>query len=381
MLLWHWSLILFAALYQHVIYPRRLRRRYDPHYAPHCTVVIPCKGASRHSRRNLLAYLQQDYPRYDVVFSVEAEDDPAVAIIERLVAQSGGAKLVVAGLASACAQKVHNLLAGIRHAGSSQLIVFADSDVAPAPLWLRQLVLPLSDPTVSITTSFRWLAAPSAPLGGLAHSYANMLIYVMFSTTAHWMGIGLWGGAIAMRKKEFDAFGVPSRWSECVVDDISLSQIAWRRRLKSVLVPLSITPSSQVLGTFDEATNWVLRQILYVKAYHPRLWLVCALLALAISLIYTLFPISLLGALLTRLSFWEWGGGVSLMLFAGEVLAVPMYALLGPIPNPCRMALLTPVLRLGQAIAGLRTIHTRTITWSGVRYTFDRNGRVVRVER
>ena len=184
-----------------------------------------------------------------------------------------------------------------------------------------------------------------------------------------------------MRKSDFGALEIASRWKESVVDDISLSQIAMRRGLKSVLVPLCITRSDNVLGTFVEATDWVARQLMYVKAYHPKLWLAGLALVIGVSAMYVLLPVSILGALLTPLSFWEWGGGASLVLVAGEMLAVLLYASLGPIPSLLKFLLLAPVLRFGQLLGMFKTVGTRTITWSGVRYTFDRSGKVIQVER
>jgi cellulose synthase/poly-beta-1,6-N-acetylglucosamine synthase-like glycosyltransferase len=379
--LWLWATTLFTGIYQYVLYPRRLKRRYDPDYLPRCTVIIPCKGTPPHARSNLLAFLQQDYPRYDVVFVVEAENDPAVPIIRSLVAQDDRASLVIAGLASACAQKVYNLLAGIQRVGSSEVLVFADNDIGPAPDWLRQLVLPLSDPTVSVTTGYCRVRGRNRTLSEFAHSYTRMFMYVLFTWMAYWSGIGLWGGTLAMRKRDFDALQVAARWRESVVDDMSLSQIVMRRGLKSVLVPLCITPSDNVLSTFGSFTDWVARQLLYVKAYHPGVWLVGLVTVFGASLVYVLFPASILGALLTPLSFWEWGGGALLVFVAGDMLTVLFYALLGPVPKLPKLSLLAPVLRFGQIVGYYKTIATRTITWGGVRYTFDGSGKVIRVER
>jgi cellulose synthase/poly-beta-1,6-N-acetylglucosamine synthase-like glycosyltransferase len=329
----------------------------------------------------LLAFLQQDYPRYNVVFSVQAEDDPAVPIIKDLVVEDDRASLIVAGLSSTCAQKVHNLLAGIQLVGPSEIIVFADNDIGPAPGWLRQLVLPLSDPNVSIATSFCWLHGQNGTLSELAHSHTSIFIYLVFTWLAHWNGIGLWGGTTAMRKRDFIELGVEAKWRESVVDDMSLSQIAMLHGLKSVLVPSCITPSDNTVSTLGEYTNWVARQLLYVKAYHPRLWLGCMALVTGASVMYALFPISITGALFTPRSFWELGGGASLVLIICEMLTVFFYALLGPVPYLVKFSLLAPVLRLGQLVGCFKTVATRTITWGGVRYTFDAAGRVTRIER
>ena len=262
-----------------------------------------------------------------------------------------------------------------------ELLVFADNDIAPAPGWLKQLVAPLSDPTVSITTGFRWLVAPGRTVGEIAHSYTNMFTYVVFASTSYWSGVGLWGGTMALRKQDFDALDVAGIWRESVVDDLSLSQIAARRKLRSVLVPLCITPSDDALNNVPDLTGWIARQMLYAKAYHHEYWLLALSLMLTVVAIYALFPASILGALLTGDASWLWGAGAALIFAAGEMIAGLLYALLGPIPSVPTFALLVPVMRAVHLIGCAKTIATWTIHWSGVRYTFDRRGKVVRIER
>ena len=84
--LWYLASILLAALYQRVLYPRWRKRSYDPAYRPRCALIVPCKGTPRHFQDNLLALLQQDYARYEVILSVEAESDPAVPAIRAAIA-------------------------------------------------------------------------------------------------------------------------------------------------------------------------------------------------------------------------------------------------------------------------------------------------------
>ena len=211
---WYLSTILLAALYQHVLYPRWRRRHCDPAYRPRCSLIVPCKGTPLHLRENLVAFLQQDDAPYEVIFCVEAESDPAVPVIRALMKAHRSepapgkvrVQLVVAGLASTCAQKVHNQLVALQHADAPEVLVFADSDIAPSPGWLSQLVLPLSDPSVSIASGFYWLhpqaAKGSLPtFGELAHCQMNRVMYTLFMAAMPWggMGFGVWGGAMALR--------------------------------------------------------------------------------------------------------------------------------------------------------------------------------------
>ena len=377
----HWFFILCTSLYQHLVYPRWFRKRYDPRFLPRCSIIIPCKGVPRNARENLDAFMRLDYPEYDVILAVEDPSDPAIPLIDHLVRHNDRASLIVAGLASTCAQKNHNILAALRHVNGPQILVFADNDYAPSPQWLRELVLPLSDPTVSITTSFRWFCGQKSTVGEFAHTYINMFMYVVFTTASGLGGVGLWGGAMAIRKKDFDALDIASRWREAVVDDISLAQVAVRHRLKSVFVPSCIAHSDDLLQTFGEGVAWFTRQTLYLKAYLQRCWLAALPLAFGVMLIYALFPLAILGALFGRFTFWEWGGGAPLIFFGGEMLAALFYTSLGPIRRLPRFVLLTPILRLGHLVSYFRTIGTRTITWSGIRYTFDKRGRVIHIER
>jgi cellulose synthase/poly-beta-1,6-N-acetylglucosamine synthase-like glycosyltransferase len=412
--LWYLGAILLAALYQHVLYPRWHKRRYDPAYRPRCSLIVPCKGTPRHLQENLAAYLRQDYARYEVILSVEAESDPAVPIIRAAIAACRGitagssgttagsrdttagskdatagsprASLVIAGLASTCAQKVHNQLAALQHVDLPEVLVFADSDIQPVRGWLSQLVLPLSDPSVSIASGFYWLSPrqgtrANRTLGELVHCQMNRLMYTLFVSSMPWGGLGVWGGAMAMRKTDFETLRIASRWRECVVDDMSLAEIAVRRKLRTVLVPQCVTRTDDAKRTIAGSADWFARQLMLVKVHGWGLWasiigFCCAYLAVS-----ALLPISVLGALLTPASFWEWGGGAALLLIAGEMIAVLLYTLLGPTSDLALVTFLAPMLRYAQWVSMAKTIFNWTIHWSGVHYTMDRRGRVVRIER
>jgi cellulose synthase/poly-beta-1,6-N-acetylglucosamine synthase-like glycosyltransferase len=395
--LWYLSTILLAALYQHVLYPRWRRRRYDPAYRPRCSLIVPCKGTPSHFRENLLAFLRQDYTPYEVIFCVESESDPAVPIIRSVLdARSSRpgegrelpVRLVVAGLASTCAQKVHNQLAALQHVDAPEILVFADSDIAPSPGWLCELVLPLSDPGVAVASGFYWLSPQTAKgslptLGELAHCQMNRVMYMLFMASMPWggLGFGVWGGGMALREADFHALGIASKWRESVVDDMSLAEIAVRRKLRKVLVPYCITPSDDLQRTWADAVDWFARQLMFVKAHIWGLWASIVAFCCAYLAVSALLPLSLLGLLLGRASFWEWGGGAALIVLAAEMLGVLGFALLGPSPNLLLDTLFAPVLRYALWISLAKTINVWTVHWSGVRYTIGRRGRVLRIER
>ena len=47
-------------------------------YYPRVHLIIPCKGMEPGLRKNLLAFIRQDYGYYEISFVVESARDPAI---------------------------------------------------------------------------------------------------------------------------------------------------------------------------------------------------------------------------------------------------------------------------------------------------------------
>jgi cellulose synthase/poly-beta-1,6-N-acetylglucosamine synthase-like glycosyltransferase len=111
-------------------------------------VIIPVKGISDTLELLGSTVLNQDYPHYRVLFTLESETDPAAPVLRRLIQehpQGTSAELVFAGLTTHCGQKVFNQLAAmelVKH--NDELIVFADADIRCGKDWLTKLLTPLN---------------------------------------------------------------------------------------------------------------------------------------------------------------------------------------------------------------------------------------------
>jgi len=375
---------IFAVLYHRLIYIRYRRRAYNPQYRPRCSVIIPCKGLPKDLQDNLESFLRLDYPDYEVLFSVESDADPAAAIIRAVVAKAPQrCSLVISGLSQTCAQKNFNQLAAIRAAKNPDVYVFADADIGPKANWLTELVLPLSDPGTTVTTGFRWLYAQRGSLGGQVHAFQSNLLYVLFCCAATFSKLALlWGGSMAMRKKDFDELGVAKRWAETVVDDFSLSKILMKSKKHAVLVPTCVTATDDSLETFGQAVTWFKRQTMYLKAYHRKTWAFLTMPALTALLCIQLWlPFPLLLGRFSLESFLALGGASSLLLTAGVMLTLLLYPLIGPNPRFAGFFFVQPFSLFSVFYAALNTLFTNTIIWSGVRYKMNADGTVASVER
>ncbi len=371
----------FTILYQHFFYKRLYRQKYDESYRPRCTIIIPCKGTPKDLQRNLESFLDLDYPDYRVIYTVESSKDSAVSVIETIIAHSERASLVVAGLSEKCAQKNYNMLAAIRQAPESEVFVFADADIGPGPDWLKELVLPLSRDTVVATTGFRWLYSVDGRTAEQIHAFMNNLLYVMWTFASFVAGIGLWGGSMAIRRKDFEELGVAERWAETAVDDMSLSQIVMKKRKRAVLVPTCVTHTDDTIDSVRAGIRWFERQCMFLKAYNPVTWL------LAIPVVFALLFLQLwlFGALaVSKFSlerFVATGGCASVLFFAGVTVVTLLFPFLGGNPTYKKFLIVHPFSAFAMIISVLRTAFTNTITWAGVKYKLTLAGKVASVDR
>jgi ceramide glucosyltransferase len=375
---------LVTVLYQRYWYQKKLRPRFPPDYTPRCAIIVPCKGYNKNLRSNLECFFTLDHPSYAVVFVTENTEDPAVPVIRETIEGRPNGGHVTAGISLSCAQKNHNLLAGISRANElgAEVYVFADSDVAPARSWLREIIRPLADPRVVVTSGFRWLNAKKGSIAEWTHTYANIFIYIVFSCAFFVGGVGLWGGSMAMRREDFEKLEVAKKWSAAVVDDLSLSQIVHKKRLKGVIVSSCIAHTDELFSSVRASIAWFKRQIMFLRVYFKHLWLFLALpVVIASAALLLLLPAALLLSLSGTKTFFGAGGGAALIFYLGELVTVSLYPLLGPMPRFHRFLLFQPFIRLTQAASYLGTCATNTITWSGVRYRLRFFGDVKSVER
>jgi ceramide glucosyltransferase len=372
----------FTIFYQRFLYDHVFRKRYDISYMPRCSIILPCKGVIKDLHDNIHAYLDLDYPEYEIIFTLESENDPAFALIKELAGQHPKASVVIAGLATKCSQKNFNLLYAIKKTGNPEVYIFADADIRPNRRWLREIVLPLSSPKVTVTTGFRWLTPATGSIGDYVHIYINIFLYTCLTFINSSVGTFLWGGSMAIRRKDFEDLNVADFWSNAVVDDNSLSRIIMKNSKKSVVVPACITTSNDTIGSVCQGITWFTRQIMFLKSYEKSVWFLGAVpLAFIALFLYLWFPITLILSSGSLSDFLRIGGGASVIFLFGELFTVALYPFLGSIPKFYKFLLLQPYLRVTHILSTLRTLFTNKIIWSGIKYHLTFSGKVSLVER
>lgn len=128
-------------------------------WRPRVVVICPCKGTDPEFRANAQSILNQNYPNLRVVFVVESADDPAVEDLHTL-----GVHPLVAGIATIRGQKVHNMIHAVEASPDAEVFVFCDADARFPKDWVTNLIAPLDDESVAISTGYRWYTTDSGSL-------------------------------------------------------------------------------------------------------------------------------------------------------------------------------------------------------------------------
>ncbi|MCL5005371.1 MAG: glycosyltransferase [Acidobacteria bacterium] len=266
----------------------RLTRSQPPgDYVPPVAVTIPVRGAEPALEANVLAFLRQDYPEYQVTFVVDDKKDPAFLKLSTFVAkptEPGGmgparCSVVVAGACEKSGQKVHNLLRGLETIDdTAEVLVFADVDARPNPSWLRSLVAPLANPRITVSTGFRWYLPGKTFASQLRAAWDTSIATLLGEHDSSFP----WGGSMAVRAQDFKRLRVAERyWASTVSDDYALG-----RAVRDAGGKIRFEPRCLVLSredsTLGEFLRWANRQIIITRVYAPRLWR----LGLAAHLLY-----------------------------------------------------------------------------------------------
>ncbi len=121
---------------------------------PGVTILKPLHGDEPLLEDALASACQQDYPRHQVVFGVQAADDGALPVVRRLQARfpQHDLALVVDSMSHGTNRKVGNLINMLSEARHDVLVI-ADSDVHALPDYLRRLVAALEAPGVGLVTT------------------------------------------------------------------------------------------------------------------------------------------------------------------------------------------------------------------------------------
>src|SRR5689334_1362299 len=173
------------------------------------SVLKPVAGIDDGLEDNLRTFFKQDYPRYEIVFGVQGEEDPALELVRRLMREHADveARVVVHDGGRGINPKVSNLRAMLT-AARHDLMVVSDSNIRVGPSYLREMQKEMARPRVGLVTSL-FAGVGEKTLGALvenAHLNATVVAGVGVPTEVFGHPIAV-GKSMMFRRSLIDKIG------------------------------------------------------------------------------------------------------------------------------------------------------------------------------
>jgi ceramide glucosyltransferase len=195
-----------AATFAALRFFRRERARKIGRYAPAVSLLKPVRGVDFGSYQNFASFCTQDYPEYEILFGVSDSTDPAVPLIQKIIAEFPRLRIrLFVGAEYIGANRKVNMLARLAGEAQNEILVLTDGDIRVSRNYLREVVAPFTDKKIGAVTSFyrgiagKNLGAELEAIGAASDFFAGVLM-------ANWMeGIAFGLGASIVTTKEWVA--------------------------------------------------------------------------------------------------------------------------------------------------------------------------------
>jgi ceramide glucosyltransferase len=205
----------------------RRARAHDGSFLPPVSILKPLKGVDPEMYESLRSQCLQDYPRHEIIFGVSHADDPALAIVKKLMVEFRSAMIswVVCPEVLGTNVKVSNL-AQMLHAASYDYLIVNDSDIRVKRDYLRRVIAPLVDPQIGMVTClYRGVAGPTlgSELEALGISGDFCAGVLAAQQLEGGIRFGL-GSTLAFRRSELEKIGGFGSILDYLADDYELGK-------------------------------------------------------------------------------------------------------------------------------------------------------------
>jgi ceramide glucosyltransferase len=276
---WHAVVLLAAAIpfiyYLIAIYSawRFFRQPSAPpdDFTPPVSILKPIRGVDPGAYENFASFCRQDYPDYEIVFCVGAEDDPVAPLIERLQREFPERRIVLLyGSGRVAANDKVAKLARMVEEARYEYVVINDSDVRARPDYLRAVVAPLRDPNIGASTCFYTAIDESSltdsvqAVGMLSDFYAGVLVAWQLDGVKFALG-----PTIATTRSHLSGFGGYAALENRTADDLLVGRLIAEQGLEVKLMTYTVDTVADY-HSMRELIHKRLRWIVVMR--HMRPW-------------------------------------------------------------------------------------------------------------
>jgi ceramide glucosyltransferase len=228
---------------------------------PPVTVLKPLCGADPSLRKNLESFFVQDHPDMEILFGVEGPGDPAVDVVNELLAAHPGVRACLVVHAGARAQnpKVRNLAAMLPHA-THDLVVISDSNVRAPREYVRELAqVWATTPHVGLVTNL--FAGEGGATFGAALESVQLCGFVAAGAAlpSAFGDAAVIGKSMMFSRAKLEALGGFARVADVLAEDYLLGKMFQAGAGRVVLAPtilVNVVRGTSVRAFFERHLRW-----------------------------------------------------------------------------------------------------------------------------
>jgi ceramide glucosyltransferase len=326
-------------------------------------------GLEKHLEKNLRSACVQDYPNYQVVFSAQNENDPAIPLLRTLQSEYGSERVtvVIDNRQVGTNGKINNLIGGVAHA-RHEILVISDSDVHVGPDYLKAIVAPLDDPDVGfVCTFFKAMSAGSwfekMELLTMNACFFPDTVFAYVTKTAKFCI----GSSVAFRRSILKSIGGLESLADYLVEDYEMGRRIWEQGKKAAVAPYVV----DTVVDLKSPSQWWSHQV-----YWDQNSCIVRPGALTSTLIIRPIPFAFLFAILRLadpLGLLVLGGAVALRLTtAAGMLTFGLGDREG-----LKTLLLLPLRDIAGLVSLILALTQKTAVWRGKKYILTKDGRMI----
>lgn len=256
-----YSIIALCGVIRFLAMRRKNRAEAKQNYTPPISVLKPLHGLDRELKENIESFCLQDYPEYEILFSVREESDPAVAVVRELEKKYPQVRmwLLVIGQPKYLNAKVHSL-EKMAEAAAHDIWVINDSDVRVMPDYLRSVVGPMEDPRTGLVTCLSRGVAGNSLWSAL--EALSMNLQFLPGVLAAWLLEDLkfsLGPTMVTRKARVKEIGGFGRLGDYLADDFVLGEFIAQAGYRVVLsshIPEHLVCNETMKSSLRHRLRW-----------------------------------------------------------------------------------------------------------------------------
>jgi ceramide glucosyltransferase len=202
---------------------QRLAPARPPAALPPVSILKPVYGLDPQLEDAVASHLRLDYPEYELLIGFQRADDPAIPVLERLLAQHPHVQARIHILETTAMNAKTGVLDGLSRQARHPVIVVNDADITVPPDYLKQLAASLAQPGAGVVTCL--YRARAASVAGCFEALGIATDFMPSALVAPFVGVREFGfgSTLCFRRADLDAIGGFAAFADYIADDYQLA--------------------------------------------------------------------------------------------------------------------------------------------------------------